>query len=621
MTFILVSGIRSDVAFGRMLIDAFGSAVRFVRELPKSQIGPLADLVIGVYAKGAEADQKAFDAWARTAGIPALSVELGTGEILVGPLALRGRAGCGHCARARMAAASAGASEVADGQTTADPVHDDALVAGSVLVNEIRAMMRGGFEESSLLDHVLVCDAKTGRASLHRVIPLSRCAICGGAPAGARTPGNAVRLSAEDSPEIVLKALAGWVDPRTGLISRIVLELPDDAHTEVPIVATASPPYTADDDGSLRRLPLGWGKGLTLSAAILSAVGEAVERYAASQPDPARIIWERPDDLDREFLDPRVFALYTEAQYERGGFPCVRFDPEVRHPWVLGSWLGNDTPVWVPAVFAFLSLTLRREHHICQGTSNGLAASMAGEEAALRAVLELIERDAFMAAWLTACPARRVEIDNAFDPQLRQVLDGIEALGATVELYILPTSACGTTALCLALGDGNRYPGVTIGLGGDLDPFPAVRQAVLELAQTGPHLRRMMQSHTLPVPEGPHAVREILDHAAYYFPVERAAAFDRLRNSEAPLTLRDLVQGAPARPLERCASGLEAAGVRVALVDVTSPDVATGPFRVVRAVSPDLQPVSYGYGMNRAPVERIRLRGLASEIPPINPIW
>src|SRR4030095_6732146 len=101
---------------------------------------------------------------------------------------------------------------------------------------------------------------------------------------------------------------------------------------------------------------------------------------------------------------------------------------------------------------------LWREHAISQGASNGLAAAADFEEAALRATLELIERDAFMAAWLTACPGRRVEVDG--DPLLRSVVEGIEGLGAKVEIYLLPTSACGTTILCLAFGDGDRYPGV-----------------------------------------------------------------------------------------------------------------------------------------------------------------
>ena len=105
----------------------------------------------------------------------------------------------------------------------------------------------------------------------------------------------------------------------------------------------------------------------------MSAVGEAIERYAPSLPDPARIKWARPQELNAPYLDPRSCSLYTEDQYDREGFPYTRFDPNVRHPWVSGWWLDGG-PVWVPAIMAFLSLTLCREHAICQGTSNGLAA-------------------------------------------------------------------------------------------------------------------------------------------------------------------------------------------------------------------------------------------------------
>ena len=52
---------------------------------------------------------------------------------------------------------------------------------------------------------------------------------------------------------------------------------------------------------------------------MLSAIGEAIERYSASLPMSERIMWARPRDLSHEFLDPRDCALYTYAQYEREG--------------------------------------------------------------------------------------------------------------------------------------------------------------------------------------------------------------------------------------------------------------------------------------------------------------
>jgi ribosomal protein S12 methylthiotransferase accessory factor len=518
-------------------------------------------------------------------GVVSLAVNIGAREVIIGPLTLPGRAGCWHCAQARMAGVETAARAMGEEERPSSNSRDSADTAARALID---------LDESRLLDHLLIIDAETERVSFHRVIPLAECPVCGGAAAYPQTEEcSGMRLSEEDSPESVLAALGGWVDQRTGIVSRLILEVPD---AEL-VIATAAPPHLPDANGAVRRFPIGWGKGLTISGALLSAVGEAIERYAPSLPDVKRFVWARPDELDGERLDPREFALYTAAQYERGEFPFVRFDPEIRHPWVLGKWFASGGAVWTPAVFAYLSLPLQRAQDFCQGSSNGLAAAWDWEEAALRATLELVERDAFMTAWAGGKPGQRVEVD---DPQLRCVVESVERLGATVESYVLP-SAWGTTVLCLAFGDGEQYPGATIGLSAALDVASAMRGAVLELAQTGPHLRRMMQSGAWRIPERPEDVREMPDHAAYYFPAERASAFNRLRTKDAPVCIRDL----PEQQNER--SLLDA---RVALVDVTSADVATGPFRVVRAISPDLRPISYGYGLERAGSPR-----------EIHPIW
>jgi ribosomal protein S12 methylthiotransferase accessory factor len=112
------------------------------------------------------------------------------------------------------------------------------------------------------------------------------------------------------------------------------------------------------------------------------ALGEAVERNAASLPDPARIHWARIDALDGEVLSPAAFPLYAEAQYACPGFPYVRFDPGTAHPWVRGICLSTRQPVWVHAIMVYLSLSVRPSNAICQGSSNGLAAHLTWEEAA-----------------------------------------------------------------------------------------------------------------------------------------------------------------------------------------------------------------------------------------------
>ena len=599
-------GILLQQVLGKRFLNKSRSSVKFVPDISEVGTEHGFDLAVGVHSSGDLKGRRSYAEWAQRTATPALHVVLGGTETLIGPLALPGVSGCGYCAWARMFAA--GVYRNKQQSAASDPVGD---VAIPLLSREISAILKKP-KTSRLLQQVLAIDAGSGNVSIHRFIPLAHCPVCGGASAHPVSEQQHTELSAEDDPGAVLNALAGWVDPVTGVLPRIVVEKPSETGLELPIVVTVAPPHVVEDSGELRRLPVGWGKGLTLSGAILSAVGEAIERYAPSLPDPARIRWAPAAELDGPYLDPRNCSLYRDDQYDGEGFPYTRFDPKVLHPWVLGRWLQGG-PVWVPAIMTFLSLTLWREHMICQGTSNGLAAANTLERAALRATLELVERDAFMTAWLTGSRGTPLMIDG--ESELQEIVAGIEALGAMVELYSLE-SACGTTVLCLALGDGRRYPGATIGLGTDLDPQSAARQAVLELGQTGPHLRRMMLSGAYQVPGAPHQVREMLDHAAYYFPAERASAFDRLRSTASRVSIGTL-------PVTKrsLADELRNAGIRVALLDVTSPDVATGPFRVVRAVSPDLQPISYGYGLDRAPVERIGARGVAVDVPTIHPIW
>ena len=600
---ICVVGLGPEDALSLVLRKAFDEVLFF----PDTTLPPIkADIAVGIYA-GSNEGLQSFIKWAYEAEVPALNVEIRNDADVIGPLTLSDRPGCGWCAFERLTAASVTHDAAQSSTTNLDRT-------GPLLVRELKAIIADP-QHSQLLDHALFVDLETLDESLHTIIPLARCSVCGGAAAFSSIAQEQLSLSPEDPPEVVLGALAGWVDSRTGVISDLFIEPPE---IDLPIIATAAPPHVIEKDGSLRRLPLGWGKGLTISGAVLSAVGEAIERYSASIVEAERIVWKRPRELDGEFLDPRLCGLYSDEQYGRRDFPYVPFDAEIEHPWVHGSWASNGQPVWIPAVFTFLTVELRQEQSICQGTSNGLAASTDKDDASLRAILELVERDAFMATWLTGCCAQRIELDDSLDPLLHEVLKGLEGLGANVEVYTLPTSGIGTTVLCLAFGDGENYPGVTFGLGCDLEPRAALKQAVLELGQTGPYLRRMMQSKVLTTPADPTAVREMLDHAAYYFPQERASAFDRLRSNKESARLSDLKVN---RSLQDCVAALTKASVRVALIDVTSADVATGPFRVVRAVSPDLQPIWYGYGMERSPVERIRKMKLASDVPAINPIW
>ena len=311
--------------------------------------------------------------------------------VRLGPLSRRDWSVCTLCAERRISAART--------PPPADAPHPTldhlAEIAEALLARELDALSDDVTGTGLLRERVLSLDPAATTLTLHRVIGLPDCPFCAG-PAP-RPVGSGI---AADTVTEVLTRLDGWVDPLTGVIPSIRLDHPLGIGANLPTIATAAAPRIVSGT-AIRELPIGWGKGLGDAAAVVSAVGEAIERYSASLPDDARITWSRAAQLDGDVLGADQFPLYTDSQYDRPGFPFVRWDPHLAHPWVRGHWYGSDRPVWVPAVFCYLHLRLHPHQLIAQGSSNGLAAGVDHDDAADRAVAELIERDAFLTAWRT----------------------------------------------------------------------------------------------------------------------------------------------------------------------------------------------------------------------------
>lgn len=587
------------------------------------------DLVIVTLSKEAQFWLRKASDYIDAAGFQALFGSLDGLESWVGPWVIPGRTGCWNCLRLRrlgaayqpqlaheLDSAATASQQTSRARALLSPMA--AMVGQQLAMEVLKLLLR--YTESTLASRVRVQNLVSGEGDHHMIIPMPWCEVCGHhhearARAAAAPAGDATAPTIADAPERnplnhiatvaqLKQLLSGWIDPVTGVIRQLSghpPHLPD-----FPVTASAGMAAFSAGTFDPRALgQVGSGKGLDEVSAHISAVGEAIERYAAARYRIADLRYARIDELSGDRVDPETLVLYSKRQYGTPHFPFAMWRAKQKIHWARGRWLGLDRPVWVPALVSYFNFSAPFEEQFSQVSSNGLAAGQDDGDAAMRATYELIERDAMMLTWYAQLPCQRLSLDGHYQGKMRLLLDSITATGVTLELYLLDVGIHVPTVVCLGLGDGVTTPAVSVALAthGDIDV--AIRKALLEQGHVMPYLRHLMSAGQR-TPQHVHEVQSLEDHAAYYFDRSKVSAFDFMRRDAASAI--DPAQWP--HPLVRDAQDLRqrllAAEVDVAIVDVTAPDVALSPFRVARAVGVHMQPIHFGEQFRRVNNPRLK---------------
>lgn len=175
-------------------------------------------------------------------------------------------------------------------------------------------------------------------------------------------------------------------------------------------------------------LAVSQGKGLTQSAAMISALLEAVELWSAERvmPDHA--------ECPLQDLDSRHIAAWAGAQ----GGQCLVLDPGRKRPWVRGVDLLSGQDHLAP--WDLVALDFAREPAECVSSTNGLATGNTRSEALASGVAELLEHHAIALAG-QASPAewrkRQIALDTIGDPTIRRLLGRISAAGFELRAWSL----------------------------------------------------------------------------------------------------------------------------------------------------------------------------------------
>jgi thiazole/oxazole-forming peptide maturase SagD family component len=313
------------------------------------------------------------------------------------------------------------------------------------------------------------------------------------------------------------------------------------------------------------------GAGHNIEEARKRARMEMVERLSGFfREDEARVRASRRE-LGRAAIDPNSVLLYSRRQQS------LRLADETQVEW---SPLWNVTlQQWnyLPTQLLFYRYAPRRAA-LGRADSNGVAAGRTLQDAAGRALLELVERDSVALWWYNRVRRPRVDLHNASDAFIRRVCawyrDGGRecwALDLTSDLGIPVVAAVSRRV------DGEQEE-IVLGFGAHFDRAQATRRALLE---TGQMLALASAARngalTLPIAMRRWLKRATVAAHPYLLPSDARAV--PLRTARVVADSRDVFR------LGRAA--LEKRGLHVLVADLSRERLGA---RVARVVVPGLRP-------------------------------
>lgn len=318
------------------------------------------------------------------------------------------------------------------------------------------------------------------------------------------------------------------------------------------------------------------GNGETPEAALVSCLGEASEYLSQFERSGDVAAAVAVSDHTRFVCDGWVGQAVSGVDRT---IDCVNaFDA------------ATGETVLLPADFCLRRPQERKAIEPVTALSSGAAAGPSFEAAALRAVLELCERDAAAMWWLGGHRPKRFALEH---PATRTTAELIERLrqGETARRTMLfdITTDNGIPAVA-AVSVGRDGSGMACGLSSRLDPSDAARAAVLEMCQMEMAAPMAQAKRTERGDAALNAAdRRHLRRAAF-------AAADCMLLQPLPTSPPATNPPPAAAKLEGLVAHLRSRDIRVFLIDHTRHDIGVA---VARAVSPDLQPFSAAVSTKR----------------------
>ena len=403
----------------------------------------------------------------------------------------------------------------------------------------------------------------------------------------------------DGSPRTLLDALQSakrLISKRTGIISTV--ELDNLASGEPSVYFARSTPANSFALNGMEAMNYGDAASVDPKRAIMKAVGESIERYCPAHFKYEDFTLAAYNDLNCEAVHPADFALFSEKQYAEPDFPFSLPTASTPLRWVSAYSISHDRPVLVPASFVYIPYYSDPlyEPLTHNPISTGLACGSNLAPAICKAILEVIERDAFMIMWQNQLPCSRIDLSTVNDPFIQSILNELHVLPVECQAYLIPSDMEVPMIMVLLRNTTGHSPHTVIGMSAELNPSKALILALEEVCLSWLGMGRYVIGKTDYKPAKDYKdVNTLILHAlAHAVDPDLGKSLEFINPSGKLIPFQDVQNVSDenmVNNIQTLVDKLKEKDLNVVVKDLTTVDVDEAGFKVIRVVVPGMQPL------------------------------
>lgn len=329
------------------------------------------------------------------------------------------------------------------------------------------------------------------------------------------------------------------------------------------------------------------GCGSNWQQAILTTIGETVERYAPAFYNMEESIFASYRNLGKHAIHPAAFALFHEEQYKQQQFHMQRFTEDLELHWFPAIDLTNGQTTYVPGQFIYMPFS-KDPCYVLPNTSTGLAAHSNYYKAVLNALFEVIERDSFTITWMNEIVPAKIRITAEVEAYIRDRFPSEYDWHFFDIRYDIDVPA--VFGICFGESEFGKF--VAVGASCRATYGEALQKTIQEIGQAIPYFRYLLaEKRDWMPPEDLSIIRGFEEHSILYIKrPDLCSIFEQWTQAEESLTV-DLNETPPATDtttIRRILQDLKDKGYNVLLKDITTPDIRQLGYYSIKVIVPQL---------------------------------